>query len=86
MRCQKLYLDATPRVFIYANKKNRIFQCLNGSVANIIYLQFGEAPGAQADAYPIGAGQVYTLDPAAPVDRLWMWTDLPGIANSTIIG
>ena len=86
MRSQQLYLDSIPHPFTWGSKKNKIFQIYNRHATANIFIQFGDAPGVQADAWPVGAGQVYTLDPAAPVDAIWVWTDLEGIPNTCVLG
>ena len=86
MRVQKLSLTVNPVAFSYKNFANRIFQCFNLTAADIIYLQFGAAPGVTADAWPVGPGQQYTLDPAAPVDTVWVWASTANIDNRFIMG
>lgn len=86
MRSQKLSLTTNPVAFSYKNKTNRIFQAFNLSTADTIYLQFGDAPGTIDDAWPVGAGQQYTLDPAAPVDTVWVWASTANIGCRFIMG
>lgn len=86
MRSQQLGLTLNPQKYVSANDETKIFQCMNLSVANKIFVQFGEAPGHSNDAWPIRPGDVYTLDPAAPKQTIWLWSDLAGIDNRVIIG
>lgn len=86
MRSQQIGLTLNPIKVVDAADYTKVFMCRNRSVSDTIFVQFGQSPGMPADAWPIMAGDVFVLDPAAPKESIWLWSTAAGVANSTIIG
>ena len=86
MRVSKQTIGTQPIPLAYASQHNKIFMVKNKSAANIIYIQFGATPGNSSDAWPLGAGETFTLDPAAPADTIWLWSDVNNIDNVVMLG
>lgn len=86
MRSAKHNIGIQPRALVYGSAFNKIFSVRNKSTANIIYLQFGSNPGTPDDAWYLGAGEVWTMDPAAPADTIWLWSDVDNIDNRVLLG
>lgn len=86
MRASQYALGINPQPFKWGDDFSKIFMVKNRSSANTIYIQFGHAPGNSADAWPLGAGETFTLDPAAPKDTIWLWADVNSILNTVLMG
>jgi hypothetical protein len=86
MRSQKWQIDINPQQVAYPNNENSIFMVRNLDATNTIYLQFGSNAGLVADAWQVLAGEVFTLDPAAPRTGIWIWGQVAGIDNRLIMG
>lgn len=86
MRCSQQPLTLQPIPFAWGAKGNKFFAVRNRSASNIIYVQFGQNPGATPDAWQVLAGETFIMDPSAPEDTIWLWSDLAGISNVVMMG
>jgi hypothetical protein len=86
MRSQQLSIDINPVQIVFPNMKNKIFMVRNLSAVDTIYVQWGANGGLTADAWPVLAGEVFTLDPAAPVDSIFIWGSVLAIPNRVVLG
>lgn len=85
MRSSQWLLSTNPLKIVDALDDCKIFMIRNRAAAGIIYVQFGGA-SQNADAWPVLAGDSFVLDPAAPKESIFVWSDTAGIANTVIIG
>ena len=86
MRSTRYDLSLNPRQISFPNPKNKLFQVHNKSATDLILMQFGSDAGHPSDAWEILPGDVYTLDPTAPVESIWLWASVANINNRVILG
>lgn len=86
MKSVRWSLGLSPQRLSFPDRRNKIFMCRNLSVAADIYLQFGDTANPIADAWVLVAGETFVLDPAAPIDSVWVWTNAAGIDNRILMG
>lgn len=89
MRASRFNCRATPNEFaelVGVDAANRICMFKNRHATARVFVQFGNQQGNVDEAWPIEPGETFTLDPAAPKERIWLASDAADTEVCVLLG